>query len=368
MAIGGPPPRILFIRLSALGDVVHALPVLAAARAEFPDAFIGWLVEDRAAPILQDHPLLNALHVLPRKALRENWLAAARGPIRDLVRELRAQRYDAAIDFQGLTKSAIWTRISGARRRVGFRGEDAREISRWFYNEAISPSSTDVHVIQKNLSLLRAVGIENPLVRFPAHLPTSAHQRAETIWGEADPTFPRIVMNPGAGWPTKQWPAENYGKLAAELARRISARVALAWGPGEEPLVRAALSAAGAPESDPSSSIGPRPGVYLMPPTSFVELGAAVARAQLFIAGDTGPAHLAVALGVPTLGLYGASDPKRNGPWGVKNRVIQLTDPPCIPCWKTRCAWKEPLACLERIRVEQALVVCSEILSTTGTA
>lgn len=371
------PDRILIIRLSALGDILHALPMLAAIRKAKRDAHIGWLVEDRAASLLQGHPMIDALHVVPRKAMKAGKLKALAGPMRALRAELRAQRYDFAIDPQGLTKSALWARLSGARRRVGFRGEDAKELSRFCYNTSVAPAPDEFHVIRRNLALLRPLGIENPAVEFPLHLPKLAEQKAKLIWGTANAEAPRVVINPGAGWPTKQWPAEEFGRLGQRLADECDARVVIAWGPGEEPLLKRALDAAAAAPSRgggsplstghlQSTAIGPAPGVYPLPETAFVELGAVVKTASLFVGGDTGPTHLAAALGVPVVSPFGASDAKRNGPWGAASRVIQLSDPPCIPCWKTSCAYAEPLACLKRITLEQVAALCLEALASKG--
>lgn len=359
-------PRVLLVRLSALGDILHTLPALAALRRARPEAFIGWVVEEAGAQLLEGHPDIDALHVMPRRAWRENPLKAALGPMRELIRQVRSRDYDMAIDFQGLTKSALWTRLSGARERVGFRGQDARELSRFFYNRPIYPRAQEIHVIQRNLALLRPLGVENPEVQFRVRLPEAARLKAEAIWGPEDERYPRVVMNPGAGWPTKLWSAAAYGRLAAELISEIGARVALAWGPGEEGLVKTALEAAGKVGAEvgrrSEEAIAPEPGVHSLAPTSFVELGAVIERAHLLVAGDTGPVHFAAALGVPTLGLYGASDSKRNGPWGERSRAIQLTDPPCIPCWRTWCDWEEPLACLTHIAVGRVTAECLKLL------
>jgi len=351
-------PRILIIRLSALGDILHALPVLAAIRRAKPEAHIGWIVQDGGAELVQGHPMLNRVHVSPRRAMKKMGAMEKLGVLRKLRAEIRAEGYEFAIDFQGLAKSAIWGWMSGARERVGFRGEDARELSGLLYNCAISPPADARHVIMKNLSLLQSLGISNPSVEFPLHFTDATKQRAREIWGEPNSDAMRVIINPGAGWVTKQWPAARYGELAARLAKERGARVAVAWGPGEEGLVREALAGAGTLNGEvnfSSRSIPSAPGVYAMPATSFVELGATISLAQLFVAGDTGPLHFAAALGVPTVAIFGASDPIRNGPWGDLARVIQLTEPKCIPCWKTQCAWSEPLACLNHIDVAQVL-------------
>lgn len=355
-------PRILIIRLSALGDILHALPVLAAIRRAKPNAHIGWIVQDGGAELVQGHPMLDRVHVIPRRAMKKMGAMERLGVLRKLREEIRAEGYEIAIDLQGLAKSAIWGWMSGARERVGFRGEDAGELSGLLYKCAITPPTDARHVIMKNLSLLRPLGISEPEVEFPVHFTDATKQRAREIWGEANSDAMRVIINPGAGWVTKQWPAARYGELAARLAKERGARVAVAWGPGEEALVREAISAAhgvtNAAVDFSTRAIPPAPGVYPMPATSFVELGATISLAQLFVAGDTGPLHFAAALGVPTVAIFGASDPIRNGPWGERTRVIQLTEPECIPCWKTKCTWSEPLACLKGIDVNRVMAAC----------
>lgn len=369
--------RILIIRLSALGDILHGLPVLAALREAFPDAHLGWLVEDRGAPLLRHQPLLDRLHVLPRdlmkKDLKRNPLAALRGPLAEFAGRLRREKYTISIDLQGLTKSACWGRIAGARMRIGFRGEDARELSRWFYNEAVEPSPDCVHVVHRNLALLKPLDVVSPSVRFPFQLDEAALGAGRRMWGlpgrgDTDGR-PRVVLNVGAGWPTKAWPAKYFGELGARLARDFGARVAIAWGPGEEEAARTALltarSGAGSRsgKQDPSSGvIGAEAGIYRLPSTSFLELGGVIAAAGLYVGGDTGPTHMAAALGIPVVSPFGGSDARRNRPLGAPGQTIQLDDPPCVPCWKTRCEWREPLACLTHIKVDRVASACEPFL------
>lgn len=366
--------RILIIRLSALGDVIHGLPVVAALRHAFPDARIGWLVEDRGAALLANNPVIDRVHILPRQAVKKDLkkqpLKTLRGPLGELARELRAERYTISIDLQGLTKSATWGTVAGARMRIGFRGEDAREMSGWFYNETVKPPETCEHVIEKNLSLLTPLGVEKPAIEFPFRLDEHTLRRGLDLWNPqmqmegGNP--PRAVLNVGAGWPTKMWPAASFGELGARLVTEHGACVALAWGPGEEEAAEAAL-AAGKKAGLSSEQIGrngvqKRPGLFMAPPTTFIELGGMIAAARLYVGGDTGPTHMAAALGVPVVSPFGASDARRNRPLGSSSRTIQLKNPPCIPCWKTECAWKEPLACLTHISVDRIYKLCAPSL------
>lgn len=273
--------RILIIRLSALGDILHALPVLGQLRAAFPKAHIGWLVEPSGAPLLEGHPMLDALHIFPKKAWSANKWAALRGPLRGLRDELRAARYEVAIDVQGLTKSAAWGWAAGIPRRIGFKGPQSRELAGLLATERVLPAADLHHVVRKNLALLAPLGIAMPdPITFPVHLPEAARAAASRILGEDADAAPLVLMNPGAGWATKIWAPERYGALARTLVESHGVRVAMAWGPREEPLVSAALAAAGQHgEVDFNSAAVPAaPGIYPLPPTRFIELGAVIDR------------------------------------------------------------------------------------------
>lgn len=372
-------PRILIIRLSALGDIIHALPLLAALRGRFPGAHIGWLVEPAGVQLLKGHPLIDALHVFPKKAWREDMRACLRGPLRELVREIRAQHYEIALDVQGLTKSAAWGWLARAPRRIGFGGAESRELSGLLATERVRPPEDLRHVIQRNLALLEPLGI--PLappekIVSPVHLPEAAKAKAAQILdsladvGEGSvggASRPFVILNPGAGWATKVWAPERYGRLARILIDRFQARIAVAWGPGEQPLVCQTLLAAGAARNEAevdfdAATVPPGPGVYPLPPTSFIELGAVIARSCLFVGGDTGPTHLAAALGVPTVSMMGPLDARRNGPFGSCCVTIQHGVPRKAPFWRNHRRWCDLRTDLAQVTVEEVLGPCIEVL------
>jgi lipopolysaccharide heptosyltransferase I len=300
---GSDAPRILIVRLSAIGDVIHGLPVLNALRRRFPLAHLGWVVEGRAADLLQGHPALNRLIVVPRK-----WLKSPPA-VWNLRRELRAERFEVTIDLQGLTKSAIAARLSGAARRIGFDGPEGRELSRWLHNERVA--ATAAHVIDKNLELLRPLGISAPHVEFnlpetPAQATTARHLIASLRL-----TSGYAIINPGAGWPSKLWPPDHYAAVARHLERTCGLPTLVVWGGAEEhawaqEIVAAAPGAA-----------------QLAPQTSLTELAAIARRARLFIGSDTGPLHLAAAVGTPCVGLFGPMPRERNGPYGAAHLALQ---------------------------------------------
>lgn len=360
------PDRILIIRLSALGDILHALPVLGRLREAFPQARIGWLVEPSGAPLLEGHPMLDALHIFPKKAWSENKWAALRGPLRGLADELRAERYEVAIDVQGLTKSAVWGWAAGIPRRIGFKGAQSRELAGLLATERIRPAAGLHHVVQKNLALLGALGLAQPgEIKFPVHLPEAARAAARRIVGEDPAAAPLVLMNPGAGWATKIWAPERYGALARTLVERHSVRVAMAWGPREEPLVAAALAAAGerGPVDFAAVTVPAAPGIYPLPPTRFIELGAVIERARLFVGGDTGPTHFAAALGVPTVSMMGPLDARRNGPLGPHCVTIQHAVPRPAPPWRNHKRWCDPRTDLRHVSVEEILDACEQALN-----
>ena len=308
--------RILISRLSAIGDVIHTLPVLCALRDAMPEAFIAWVVEGRNGELLRGHPALDELIVVKRGWLK-SWSA-----VRALRRQLRALRFDTAIDVQGLTKSAIVSWLSGARTRIGYSGVDGRELSPWLNNARIAP--TALHVVDRNLELLTALGIERPVVRFD--LPESATDAAMADgWsshfsGQAAAAKPAkagtpaddyAVINPGAGWKSKLWPRDRFAAVARHLGERHGMRSLVVWVPGQEKLWAEEIVTWAAGHAT------------LAPPTTLTELAAICRRAALFISSDTGPLHIAAAVGTPCIGLFGPMPAERNGPYGTNHLAIQ---------------------------------------------
>jgi len=358
----GPRPRLLLIRLSAIGDCLHALPVLVELRKRHPRAYIGWALEAAAHGLLEGHPLVDRFHVFPRKAFRRGPGTFLEG-LRSLQRfrgELREARYDTALDLQGLTKSGLVAKWSRAARRIGFAGQDSRELNCLFMNTRIAPGKDAVHVVDRNLRLLRPLGIEPPLVASWA-LPEYAAEKVEMdrFLAERGLATDRgalrfAVLNPGATWATKRWPAEEFGALARGLVKEEGLPVVVTWGNEEE--LRAAEAIAG----------GAGGKALVAPPTNLRQLAALLQRAALFVGNDSGPLHLAVALGIPTVAVFGASDPLRNGPYGRHHRVV-AKGPECQPCWRVECP-RQDRECLRRVRPEQVLTACRELLRESAEA
>jgi lipopolysaccharide heptosyltransferase I len=314
-------PRIALVRLSSLGDVVHALPVASALRRLRPDAHLVWVVERRERAVLADNADLDGLidvdtRLWRREFRRPGGTRSVVIKVGGLVRRLRAARFDAAIDLQGLWKSGVITRLTGAPLRVGFATADCRErANTLFTNRRVPIPAGARHVVEANLALLAGLGLDPaaggpPVFSVPRDGAAEAVVEMYLAEEGLKPEAPLIVLNPGSGGEVKRWAIEAYRRLGDEAALRLQARVLLSWGPGEEPLARAIAH-------------GMRVAALVPPPTSIPELIALLRRASLVVGGDTGPIHLAAALGVPTVGLYGPTSARRNGPFGCRATFVE---------------------------------------------
>ncbi|MEO7793299.1 MAG: glycosyltransferase family 9 protein [Thermoanaerobaculia bacterium] len=303
------------MRLSAIGDIVHTLPAAAALAAAGYD--VVWAVQPSGRALVSGNPAVASNVVIPASSpFRPRELSQA-------VRALRAAHVDTALDLQGLWKSGFWARASGARRRIGWGGPARREpLSAMLLSERRTLPAGVVHVIDKNLALLAALGLDAVGQRqFP--LPPFEREAARVdrelaVLGLERP----VLVHPGGGWSSKLWPAEAYAELASRLARR-GIPVLVSWGPGEAKLAEQVVAASG---GTAIASFG----------ASLLELAALARRARAIVAADTGPLHLACAVGTPAVALFGPTDPARNGPWNPADRVLSRR-PPCFPCHRREC-------------------------------
>src|SRR5882724_2510948 len=280
----------LVVRLGSLGDLIHTLPAVAALRSGFPGARLDWVVERKWSALVELVTVVD--HVIPWQRGVSNFLVG--------TRDLRKNNYSCAIDFQGLYKSALLARFSGAPRRIGFDAGYAREPgAARLYSQRVIPAGR--HVAELNLSLAVAAGAPRTnIMACPLKLPAEESPALRQML-EREKLSEYCVISPGGGWRSKCWPPERYGALCAELWRRLSTRVVVNAGPGEEDLARAIIASA-----------GPAKSVLLAP--SLRELAALLGRARVVVAADTGPIHLAAALGTRVVALFGPTDPVRNGP------------------------------------------------------
>jgi lipopolysaccharide heptosyltransferase I len=295
-------PRFLVVRLGSLGDVIHAIPAVAALRARHADARIDWLVDPKYVGVLDlVDGLDQAIPVNPRGSVTA---------LLRTVRQLRRVGYDAVVDLQGLLKSAALARATGARRRLGLPREHLREpMAGAFYTETPDPGR-DPHVIRKSLALMRALGVDATTIAFPLKVPrTVIGDVAAAGFGPEG----YAAINPGAAWPNKRWPPERFGALAAEMRARIGIRSLVLWGPGEEDVASLVVGAS-------------RGAAELAPRTSLVDLFAIARGARLMVSGDTGPLHIAAAVGTPVVALFGPTFAERNGPWSHDDIVISRAE------------------------------------------
>jgi heptosyltransferase-1 len=283
------PARILVVRLGAMGDVIHALPAVVTLKHSFPRARLTWAVEPRWAALLRDNRFVDVvLAIDPRRRIVEAY------------RGLRASKSDLAVDFQGLVKSALVARVSGAERVAGFTWERLREKPAGLFYSTRARSAAS-HVVDQNLDLAAAVGAVQRVIRFP--LPKGRDEG-----GLPEGEF--VLANPAAGWRAKEWPASYYARLAGLLAERTGWPLVLNCAPGDR-----AASEAIATEA--------RPGSCIAHVSSLEGLIFATRRARAVVAVDSGPLHLAAALGKPGVALFGPTDPARNGPYGESFVVLR---------------------------------------------
>lgn len=332
-------PRILIVKLTAIGDVLHALPVACALREHFPDSYIAWLAEGRAGDLLAGHKAIDRRFIAPRR-----WLKSPKAAWH-LRRQLRGQKFDITIDLQGLAKSAVAAWFSGAPRRIGFGGEMAREQS-WLLNrEGVIPKSA--HVVDRYLELLAPLGIEKPAVRFDVPRFAEAATNVERFLARERLIGNWAILNPGAGWPSKRWPADRLGLVARHLGETHQLPSVVVWA-GEEELRWA--------EQIVQMSGGH---ARLAPATSLQELAELARRARLFVGADTGPLHLAAAVDTPCVGLFGPMPAERNGPYGGQHIAIQKMRMEGSSRTRRRASNETMLA----IRVEDVCSACDALLS-----
>ena len=301
----------LIVRLGALGDIVHAIPVAAALRRAFPSARIDWLVGSRQREFLDLVPVVDR-----RLVIRERDAGAGRSYL-SAMGELRRHRYDVVFDLQGLLKSAVLARAAGAARVVGFSTPYLRErLARLFYTDAYDPGGrgmydpdSTLHVVQANLGMLTVIGLTSQVAEFPIERIDSAGARE--IRGRVGSRY--ALLNPGAAWPNKRWPADRFGALALELRAQHGLTSLVCWGPGEESLARDVVQASSG-------------AAVLAPATSIADLVSLIGTAAVMVSGDTGPAHIAAALGTPLVGIYGPTRPARNGPWAPDDVTVSRSD------------------------------------------
>jgi heptosyltransferase-1 len=329
-------PRILLIKLSSLGDVIHALPTLEAVRSLYPKGHITWLVENTFAPVLAGHPALDEVWPVPRPRLGSVRFLHNINEMIQVAHRLREEPFDLVIDLQGLLKSAFWVALARGERKLGY--DRTREFSYLALTERLTPFDPEAHAVRRYLNVARHLGAAAtpPRFRFGLDLPEDvSHLVPET--GQ-----PLAVLHPGARWPTKLWPEASWARLAAWLASDKGFQVVITGSPGDLDLTAEIVSQAEVPL------------LNLAGRTSLAALAALLQKARLAVTTDTGPMHLAAALGTPVVALFGPTAPWRTGPFGAGNEVVQL-GLPCSPCFRRQCVDPRCLTELPVASVQEAV-------------
>ena len=339
--------HILIVKLSSLGDVIHCLPSLNALWHGFPEAKIDWLVEQQNADILQGHPHINRLIILSRKSwMNRPWqIRRICSEIRDFIRDLRSTDYDMVIDFQGLFRSGFLVGLSRGKRKIGF--DKVREMAHIFYNEKVPLSTLDQHAVTRYLEIPRYLGANLSKPDFFLPIPEKdedyANKLLEQLLKKIINIRKIIYVNPNSRWPSKIWPWDRFRALIKVLSLRGYA-VILIGGPADRDRMDKAFHGIGE-------------NVYnLAGQTSLKVLAAIFRRGDCLVTNDSGPMHLAVAIGLPIVALFGPTNPLRTGPFEwengrKKNRVLSCRVD-CAPCYKKECSHQK---CLHAISVDEVL-------------
>ena len=324
-----PPRRILIIKPSAIGDVVHTLPVLNLLRRRWPAAHVSWLVTPACAGLVERHPQVDEVIRFERRELGRGW----RSPraLLDLIRFTRSlgeAGFDLVVDLQGLFRSGWLAAATRSPVRVG--PANAREGAWLFYTHRVPTGTPEQHAIERYLTVAQALGCERGPVEFVFAVDDADRAAVAAVV----PPGPYAVLMPGANWATKQWPAERFAGLVEPIQARFGLRCVVAGGP----------DVAGLGDKIPGA-------VNLAGRTNLRQLVALLERARLVVANDSGPMHIAAALGRPLVTPYGPTNPVRTGPYAREGSVIRL-DIPCSPCYSRRCSHQ---SCLQWLTIDPVL-------------
>jgi lipopolysaccharide heptosyltransferase I len=334
--------RIALLKPSALGDIVHSLPVLTALRHRFPGAHLTWVVNRGYEPLLRGHPDLDATLAFDRRAARGGWLAGARY-LAGFLLELRRRRFDLVIDLQGLFRTGLMAWASGAARRVGL--STAREGAPWFYTDVVPVADFNaLHAVDRYWLVARALGAGDGPPQFRVPIPADARAWAEQVlWGRARPW---LVLGPGSRWQTKRWPPRYFAELANRAQGRFGGTIFIVGGGEERALAGVVRAGLRGPARD------------LTGHTSLPQLAALLDRADVVLANDTGPLHLAAALGRPVVAPYTCTGVRLNGPYGRAGRAVE-TAVACRGSYLKRCA---RMGCMTELTPDRLWPVLREVL------
>lgn len=341
-------PHVLISRMSAIGDTILTTPVACRLREAFPDARLTWVVEEKSAKFVDGHPALDETIILPR-----GWFTSPRG-VAAARRRLAPLRPDASIDCQSNTKSALACWLSGAPLRIGLKGKYGAELSPWLNNRLIT--NRRPHVTDRSLELLAPLGLAaaaEPYETVAWNLPVCpGADQSVRVWAPIESNDGFAVINPGATWDSKLWEMDRFGELAGRLSERYRLPTIVVWGGDRE---RAWA------EEIVAKSGG---GATMAPPTSLTELAALLRQARLVISSDTGPMHLAVAVGTPTVGLFGVTHPDDCGPYGPPHEAVLKR----FQSGGHRARRRADNSAMREITVDDACLACERVLDRTASS
>lgn len=345
------PVNILIIKLSAIGDVVHALPFLEVLKKGFPEARIDWLVEEAASRIIEGHPAIHRIILSRRKSWQKKLTKKANplsllGEISGFLKELRLCEYDLVVDLQGLLKSGILVGLSKGKRKVGMSG--SREGARLFLNERPIRVDYDQHAIDRYLKVAESLGYDS--AKWDGHIPVSGPDRRlidQILVSSGIEKEPLVAINPIARWRTKLWRPERFAILADRIRNEMGCEVIFTGSNLDEQII-----------GDITGMMKTR-FLNLAGQTNLKELAYFYSRCKLLVTTDTGPMHMAAAMGCPVVALFGPTAPWRTGPYGKGHKVIRA-DVECSPCFKKRC---DHMKCMEEITVDKVFEGVREVIT-----
>ena len=332
------PNNILIIKLSSLGDVIHALPALRTLRRLYPKAHIAWVVEEKCKDLLYNNPDLDELIVVRTLYWRRHWNLQSWRELKACLKLLR-KRFDLVIDLQGLIKTGVIAFLTQSPRIIGFDKQDCRERpNAWFTHETIPYMGKKVHVVDRYLAMIQALGAEEVCKEFPLAVPEEAEANIEAYL-QANPELtakPMVAIHHGVGFPTKRWPIERFAQLGDRISKELGFNVLLTWGPGEEETVNQLAAMM-------------KEKYWVSPKNTLHESIHMLKRMSLCIGCDTGPMHLSAAQGVPTVSLFGPTNPVYSRPHGSHHEVVVKLQP-CSFCHKHSCPTH--IECMTAITVD----------------
>jgi heptosyltransferase-1 len=348
-------PKILILRLSAVGDVLRTIPAVKALKENYPHSRIAWIVEEPAKALLESQPEIDEVILFPRKRWADGIKSPKRmwrtiGEVGRFIRALRENKFDVVLDFHGILKSGLISFLSGSQKRVGFDRRSSREGNFLFSNIKVRLPEEKMSRFQRNFLLLRGMGLEINDFKSNLHIPAEDEKYIQSFFLNKLPTpfkRPLIAIHPGTSPKTiyKRWMPHLYSKLADRLVNELRATVIYTWGPGELELMEEIRGGMTEP-----SILGPQT-------ESLTQLGEVYRQCDLYIGGDTGPMHIASLMGIPVVAIYGPTDPVVNEPFGRHKKVRKEVG--CNPCRNRSC---KDLTCLRMITAEDVFKAVKEIL------